>query len=516
MTPTRFARWGLVCLVLVCGAWHAPALSLFALAADFDEEASDPDTRERLYEQLQRDVEQLERESRIVRTVARLVGPTVVHIETKKSDRNSARFGGRRTIEETGSGVVIRHKGTHYVLTNWHVVKDANLDRITIALADGRELNPDRVWHDLYTDVAVMRIDGANLIAARVGDSDRLEIGDFVLAVGSPFGLSRSVTYGIISAKGRRDLELGDDNVRFQDFLQTDAAINPGNSGGPLISLRGEVVGINTAIVTNSGGNEGIGFSIPINMVMRIVEQLIEHGSVNRAYLGVAWDPAFGPAAAARIGLPRPRGVLINGITANSPAAAADLRVGDVILRFDGKNVDDGSHLQNLVSLTPINKEVPVVIFREGSELTVVVRVGDRNRFLPTSQSSPPAENENREKPASLDLGQLPVEAWEIELLGLTVAGLNPQLAAEMDWPEEQQGLLVTAVDPEGPAHGRVAVGEIIEQIDRREMRSIDDLETVLEQAVSGRARSLALLCRSSDRQLTRTVRLAPQLERLP
>src|SRR5205085_10072275 len=158
------------------------------------------------------------------------------------------------------------------------------------------------------------------LIAARIGDSSKVEIGDFVLAVGSPFGLSHSVTYGIISAKGRRDLELGDDSVRFQDFMQTDAAINPGNSGGPLINLRGEVVGMNTAIASSSGGNEGIGFTIPINMVMIIARQLVERGTVIRAYLGVALDSKFGPATAMSVGLMRPRGTRVTRITPGSPA----------------------------------------------------------------------------------------------------------------------------------------------------------------------------------------------------
>ena len=183
---------------------------------------------------------------------------------------------------------------------------------------------------------------------------------------------------------GRRDLELGDDEVLFQDFIQTDAAINPGNSGGPWVNLRGEVIGINTAIASNSGGNEGIGFSIPIRMVMAVAEQLIERkGSVVRAFLGVILDGSFGPALAAKIGLPRPQGARIKGIRPNSPATQADIQVGDVILTFDGKSIEDLDHLMNVVSLSPVGKEIPVVLFRDGEQLPIVVTLGDRTQSAP-------------------------------------------------------------------------------------------------------------------------------------
>ncbi len=216
-----------------------------------------------------------------------------------------------------------------------------------------------------------------------LGDSDKVEIGDFVLAVGSPFGLSHSVTFGIISAKGRRDLRLGEANVRFQDFLQTDAAINPGNSGGPLVNLRGEIIGINTAIASNSGGNEGIGFSIPVNMFMVVARQLIERGKVSRAFLGVKLESKFGPAAAVEAGLPRLMGAKVTTLIKNSPAEAARLQVGDIILEFNRVPIEDDAHLINLVSLTPVGTTVPVVIFRDRRMLTIQVEVGDRSKFEP-------------------------------------------------------------------------------------------------------------------------------------
>jgi serine protease Do len=307
--------------------------------------------------------------------VVKLVSPTVVHIEAEKTDQASLKYGRRSQIEEAGSGFLIAMSGHHYVITNRHVIKQAALRDIRIRLNDGRVINPLKVWTDPDTDIAIMSVSASSLVVSRLGNSDETEIGDFVLAVGSPFGLSHSVTFGIISAKGRRDLELGDE-VHFQDFMQTDAAINPGNSGGPLLNLRGEVIGMNTAIASSSGGNEGIGFTIPINMVKIVARQLVERGSVIRAYLGVVLDGHFGPAKATSIGLRRPRGARITQIKPGSPAEAARLQIDDIVLQFGGIRVDDDSHLINLVGMTEPGKEVPVVIFRDRKTLTVPVKVG--------------------------------------------------------------------------------------------------------------------------------------------
>jgi serine protease Do len=214
-----------------------------------------------------------------------------------------------------------------------------------------------------------------------LGDSSRVEIGDFVLAVGSPFGLSHSVTYGIISAKGRRDLKLGHEGVQFQNFFQTDAAINPGNSGGPLLNLRGEVIAINTAIASSSGGSEGIGFAIPINMFMVVARQLVENGKVARSFLGVHLDSSFDSDKAAGLGLPRPGGTRVTGITPNSPAQAARLQVDDVILEVNGVLIEDDSHLVNLVSLLPLGEPVTLRVWRERREMTVEVNTTNRAKF---------------------------------------------------------------------------------------------------------------------------------------
>jgi serine protease Do len=320
----------------------------------------------------------LERQSNALKMVVKLMRPTVVHIEAEKVEPASVRYGRPDQIEEAGSGCIVKLSDQFYVLTNGHVIRSAKPEDITIRLADGRELHPQRVWTDTKTDVAVMSVNAPNLVPAKIGNSSQLEIGDFVLAIGSPFGLSHSITFGIVSATNRWDFKLGE-GVEFQDFIQTDAAINPGNSGGPLINLRGEVIGMNTAIASNSGGNEGIGFSIPINLVMHIARQLIErNGMVTRAHLGVQLDSKFSPAIAISVGLSQPRGARITGITPNSAASAANLQVGDVIVEYNGVRIDNDSHLINLVNLTEVGRDVPVVVFRNGKILELLVKTGSK------------------------------------------------------------------------------------------------------------------------------------------
>ncbi len=277
-------------------------------------------------------------------------------------------------MEEAGSGFIIQEGSNFYVLTNCHVVRLAHPHDIKIRLADGRQIHPLRVWQDPETDVAVMAISTPNLVASKLGNSDDVEIGDFVLALGSPFGLSHSTTFGIISAESRRDLELGSE-VKYQDFLQTDAAINPGNSGGPLINLRGEVIGMNTAIASSSGGNEGIGFTIPINMIKVISHQLVDQGRVVRGRIGIHLDEKYGAASATNVGLQLPRGAGVTDIEPGTPAEAAHLQAGDVIVKFDNVRVENRQHLKSLVSLTEIGRDVPVVISRGGKTMQVTIHV---------------------------------------------------------------------------------------------------------------------------------------------
>jgi serine protease Do len=337
--------------------------------------------RARLFEQAARDAEPLERQALQLRRLTQLVQPSVVHIDAKKPLVRPR--GGKTTEAEAGSGVIVEIAGRTVVLTNRHVVHRAALDDIRIRLDDGRELLPRRLWSDAATDLAVLEITADDVDVARLADGDTVLVGDTVLAIGSPFGLARSITLGIVSAKGRRDLELGEGAVQFQDFIQTDAAINPGNSGGPLVNLRGEVVGINTAIASNSGGSEGIGFAIPVEMVRFVAGQLVERGSVNRGFLGVSLDKEFTQPEAHRLGMVRPVGARVDSVTRDAPAERAGLRTDDVILEFDGRAVEDDDHLMSLVSMTPVDTIVTLVLFRDRTRLEVRLTVASRATFEP-------------------------------------------------------------------------------------------------------------------------------------
>ena len=355
-----------------------PAAAQRANLAASATSAAASEQRNAEYAALAQDVDALERELGIIKRVVRLITPTVVHIEAKPLPR----YRGLLNIEEAGSGVVVQFGPSFYILTNRHVIRHSSPELIDIHLADGRLEHPTRIWSDSETDVAVMSVAAQGLVAARLGDSNVLEIGEHVLAVGSPFGLSRSVTRGIVSAKGRHNLDLGDGDLKWQDFIQTDAAINPGNSGGPLVNLRGEVVGLNTAIASASGGNEGIGFSIPINIVSRIARSLVEKNEVARGYLGVKLDVRFNEQQAESLGLPQQVGTRITGVEPNSPAERADLRVNDVILQFNGVRVERDTHLISLVKLTEVGRRVDMVVFRDGQAIHKLVDIGDMRDFI--------------------------------------------------------------------------------------------------------------------------------------
>lgn len=335
--------------------------------------------REELYDQVARDADYLERQAAQLRRLTQLLKPTVVHIDARKPLLRPKN--GKASEEEAGSGVITEVAGRTVVITNRHVVHRSDLDAITIRLADGRELRPTRLWSDAGTDIGVMEIQGDDLEKARLGRRDSVQIGDTVIAIGSPFGLSHSVTLGIVSAKGRRDLDLGEGGVKYQDFIQTDAAINPGNSGGPLVNLRGEVIGLNTAIASNSGGSEGIGFAIPISMVMFVTDQLVRTGTVSRAYLGVTLDSVFTQESAHRLGLVRPVGARVSAVTKGSPADVAGIKPDDVIVAFDGASIEDDDHLVSLVSITSTDRTVTLGVFRNREVIDLSMPVASREQF---------------------------------------------------------------------------------------------------------------------------------------
>jgi serine protease Do len=355
-----------------------------AAHASIDDIDLSPTQRAQVFATLDREVAELERHGNILKTVVKLVVPTVVHIEVEKTETSLSPSRRSRTVEEAGSGVVIELKGKFYVLTNRHVIKDARLDNIQIKLADGREIQPTKTWMDQDTDVAVMAVAEPNMVPARLGNSDKLEIAGRGEPVWSePLGhlwhhqCQRTPRPG--TGRRRRPFPGFSADRRLDQSRQQRRA---------LISLRGELIGINTAIASNHGGNEGVGFSIPINMVMVIARQLIEKGTVQRAFLGVRLDPKFSSIMAHKLGLPRRQGARITGITPSSPAEAGKLSVGDVILNFNGIRVENDVHLVNIVSLTEAGTEIPVVVFRDGHPLNLTVKVGTNTpRVQQTSTS---------------------------------------------------------------------------------------------------------------------------------
>jgi S1-C subfamily serine protease len=319
--------------------------------------------------------------------IARKVCPAVVSIETVKPSRPNPTGKKGRPLEESGSGFIVRGGGKsgYLVLTNNHVIADARSEQITIHLADGRVFHPTQLWADPETDVAVLGLGTAEALPAlTLGNSNSARVGQWVLAIGSPFGLNQTVTHGIISARERGQVSLGN-AIRIKEFLQTDAAINPGSSGGPLVDLRGEVVGINTAIASPSGSNSGVAFSIPVNLVTRVMQQLLEKGSVARGYLGMQVAHAYEPADAMRLGLDRLQGAWIESVYPETPAALAGLKSGDVVLQVEGVAIRNENHLINLISALPPGQRVRLHVWRNRNRVTLDAVVGDwakaRERF---------------------------------------------------------------------------------------------------------------------------------------
>jgi S1-C subfamily serine protease len=306
------------------------------------------------------------------------ITPTVVAIDAVKPQAPSSFGGGKKTTEESGSGVLVKLPGQSgtFAITNNHVVSGARAGEITVTMHDGLILRPSRLWTDPESDVAILQIDRTDLPVAELGDSDRARPGHWVLAFGSPYGFNQTVTHGIISARDRGQVSLGS-TIRIKEFLQTDAAINPGSSGGPLVDLAGNVVGINTAIVSNNGSNSGVSFSIPANLVKRIARQLLDVGVVTRGYLGVQMASTIEPFDALRMGLDRVRGAKVEVVHPGSPAAQAGLQVGDVILKVGSIDIRDENHMINLISALPANRSVRLEVWRNRQAKAVNAVVGE-------------------------------------------------------------------------------------------------------------------------------------------
>ena len=394
--------------------------------------------------------------------LAKKVGPSVVNVSTTqvrrmaqdvpspfgpgdpRNDLLERFFGGRiprapQPRQGVGSGFIIDSDGT--ILTNYHVVGEA--EKISVTLSDGKRYDAKVIGKDQKTDIAVIKIDaGRELSAVSLGDSDRLEVGEWVVAIGNPFGLDHTVTSGIVSAKGRQ-IGAGP----YDNFIQTDASINPGNSGGPLINLRGEVVGINTAIFSQTGGNIGIGFAIPTNSVKDLLPQLKDKGRVVRGYLGTTVQKIT-PEIANSLGIKESGGALVADVVRGSPAEKAGIKTGDVIIEFDRKEIKDSSDLPPVVARVAPGTTVQLKVLREGKQVSLPITVGELkdNEIVASAQESD---------------------------LGLSVQPVTPDIAQSLGL-ERAEGLVVSSVKPGSAAEeAGLRSGDVITQINRRPVKNL-------------------------------------------
>ncbi len=352
-----------------------------------------------------------------------------------------------------GSGFVLDREG--HIVTNNHVIENA--DQIKVRLSDEREFDARVIGRDAKTDLALIKIDGAgDLFPLRLGDSGKLEVGSWVLAVGSPFGLEQTVTAGIVSAKGRF-IGAGP----YDDFIQTDASINPGNSGGPLLNMSGEVIGINTAIIAQG---QGIGFAIPVSLAQSIIAQLKTSGSVTRGWMGVGIQDLTSELAE-YYGIPNQKGVLVTQVFPGDPADKAGIKNRDVIVSVDGKSVSTGRELSAAVAGMPVGKQVPVKLLRDGKELTVGVTLAERKDTEPRAQEQAP----------------------DTEDLGIRAVELTPETARRLGLDEKETGVLIMAVQPGGRADaGGLEQGDVIKEVNRRPVRSLAELKAEYGKAKAG------------------------------
>lgn len=352
-----------------------------------------------------------------------------------------------------GSGVIVSPEG--YILTNYHVVDGASDVRVT--LSDRREFHARVVGTDPKTDIAVLKIEGSTLSPITIGDSSKAEVGDTALAIGDPFGVGQTVTKGIISATGRGNLGI----EAYEDFIQTDAPINPGNSGGALINDRGELIGINTAIITHgSGGSQGIGFAVPANLARQVMEEILKNGKVTRAYLGI-YPQDVTPGIAKAFGEKEPRGVLVGDVSPNSPAEAGGLERGDIILELNGKPMTASNQLRMSISMMQPGTEAKLKVVREGNTREVTIKLKE----LPSEQARNKAPENDREQ----------------ALEGVEVATLTPETAKQLNLPASTTGVVVKHVSPSSPlADSGLRRGDVIQEVNRKPVKNVSDLHEAM------------------------------------
>jgi serine protease Do len=382
----------------------------------------------------------------------------------------------QRHVRGVGSGFIIEEDGL--IVTNNHVVEGA--DDIEVTLDDGRKFDAELVGTDPQTDLALLRVEtDTDLPALHFGDSDGVEVGDWVVAVGNPFGLGGTVTAGIVSARGR-NINAGP----YDDFIQTDAAINRGNSGGPMFNLDGEVIGINTAIFSPSGGSVGIGFSIPSNLAQPIIAQLRDSGSVERGWLGVMVQQVT-PELAEAIGLDEARGALVANVVEDGPAAAAGLQQGDVITSFNGTPIGEMRDLPRVVANTEAGSDAEVELWRNGSSQNVTVEIGKMQPQQASLQSQPQSQEQ---------------EEHTSEALGARLAGIDAETRSRFDLPSDAQGVVVLEVQPDGPAaEAGLRPGDIIRRVDNAQVTSARAVADSLAEAAQGERTALMLVERGGN-----------------
>lgn len=410
---------------------------------------------------------QIQETSKAFSEIVRAVSPAVVNISTTKTiRRQSPPFDelfdflypfpdgkSRRWKEQSlGSGVIVSANG--YIVTNNHVVEKA--DDIKVFFIDKRSFKAKVVGSDPKTDIAIIKIDATNLPVIPWGDSERLQVGEFVLAIGNPFGLSNTVTMGIISAIGRTDVGIAD----YENFIQTDAAINPGNSGGPLVNMKGELIGINTAIFSRTGGYQGIGFSVPSNMVINVMDQLIKKGKVTRGWIGVTIQDLT-PEIAQKFGMNTIEGVIVTDVVKGGPAFKAGLARGDVILEFNDKKIKDASVLRNIVAQSEVNQQIRLKIMRQGKEMHISVAVSE----LPSesAQATPSSSNDILNTDSNA-------------LAGITVMDINAAIAKQLKIQADEKGVVIVNIQPGSLAQEkRLRKGDLIQELNRQQINNLND-----------------------------------------
>jgi serine protease Do len=411
--------------------------------------------------------------------IASSISPSVVNISTTKvmkrehaplfDDPFSEFFSPFRDFkmpkkwkeQSLGSGVIVSPDG--YIITNNHVVEQA--DEIRVTLVDKRSFNAKVIGADNKTDVAIVKIDAENLYAVQWGDSDKLQVGEFVLAIGNPYGLSHTVTMGIISAVGRANVGIAD----YEDFIQTDAAINPGNSGGPLVNTKGELIGINTAIFSRSGGYQGIGFAVPSNMARLVMDQLIQKGKVTRGWLGVTIQEIT-PELSQKFGLKTAKGALVGDVAKGSPAEKGGLKRGDVILEFNGRKVGDVGNLRNMVAQSKVGAQIPMTILRSGKEYAINVTTTEIPKDV--SETVP---------------GSTPEDTAFEGLAGLNVIELTGEISRQLGLSRDEKGVVVVRVDPGSSVEeAGLRKGDVVQEIDRKKVSGLADYNRIVAGIRSG------------------------------